>query len=116
LEGLQSQLEAARKEVEDLQASVAAAVKLRDEARGQLLAERSEEAAARAGESRIAASHRELQEMWKGVADELKESIKVSGAFLKVACCGRWAGYVVMSVRAIRTSRAAGSMERGADG
>jgi hypothetical protein len=51
---MQLQLEAARKEVAQAQA-----------------------AALRAEEGRIASSHRELQEAWKGMVDELKEQLKV---------------------------------------
>jgi hypothetical protein len=46
-------------------------------ARREAEAERSQAAAARAEDQRIASSHQELQAAWKGMVDELKEQLKV---------------------------------------
>jgi hypothetical protein len=67
---MQLQLEATRREVAQLRANQ----RHPEETCGQAAAER---AAARAEDQRIASGHRELQEAWKGVVDELKEQLKV---------------------------------------
>jgi hypothetical protein len=74
---MQLHLEAARKEVAQLQTGLAATQRQREEACVQLVAERAQAAALRAEEGRIASSHRELQEAWKDMVDELKEQLKV---------------------------------------
>jgi chromosome segregation ATPase len=76
---VQRQLEAARHAVADLRARNAAAARLRDNALEQLAAERAHNAALRAEEQRVAAGHKELQEAWKGMVDDLKEQLKVRG-------------------------------------
>jgi chromosome segregation ATPase len=79
LQVLQIELEATRREVAHLQAALAASERQREEVAGQLAAERAQAAAQRAQESSIASSHRELQEAWKGMVDELKAQLKVRG-------------------------------------
>jgi hypothetical protein len=80
---LQLQLEAARKEVAQLRARLAAAAeRAPEESWGLLAAERDRQAAAlRAEDQRIASGNQGLQAAWKGMVDELKEQ-------LKVRCCG----------------------------
>jgi chromosome segregation ATPase len=74
---MQLQLGATRREVAQLQASLASTERQHEEACGQLVAERARAAALRAEDQRIASSHRELQEAWKGMVDELKAQLKV---------------------------------------
>jgi hypothetical protein len=69
---MQLQLEATRREVTQLQANQ----RQPEVACGLSAAER---AAARAEDQRIASSHRELQEAWKGMVAEMKEQLKVRG-------------------------------------
>jgi septal ring factor EnvC (AmiA/AmiB activator) len=86
LDSLQGQLEAARQEVAHLHAALAASERQRDEVAGQLAAERAQAAALRAQEGSIASGHQELQEAWRGMVEELRAQLKVSGG-CSVACC-----------------------------
>jgi predicted RNase H-like nuclease (RuvC/YqgF family) len=79
LAGMQLQLEATRREVAQLRANQ----RQPEETCGQAAAER---AAARAEDQRIASGHRELQEAWKGMVDELKEQLKVIRDTANAAC------------------------------
>jgi hypothetical protein len=77
LQALQGELEAARREVAHLQAALAASERGQEEVAGQLAAERARAAALRAEEGSIASSHRELQEAWRGMVEELRAQLKV---------------------------------------
>jgi hypothetical protein len=72
--------------VAHLQAELAASERQPAEAAGQLAARRARAAPQRAQESSIASSHRELQEAWKGMVDELKAQLKVRGGCYWQVC------------------------------
>jgi hypothetical protein len=80
--------------VAHLQAALAASERQREEVAGQLAAERAQASALRAQEGSIASRHRELQEAWKGMVDELRAQLKVGGWLLCVVVCqlSVWSG------------------------
>jgi hypothetical protein len=74
---MQLQMDAMKKEMAQLQATRAPTEQQPEVAAGQLAPEGGLAAALRAEDQRIAGGHRELQEAWKGMVDELKEQLKV---------------------------------------
>jgi hypothetical protein len=83
---LRRQLEAGRREVAGLHARLADVERQRDNAREQLAVERALRVQQAAESSGAAARNQQLEESWKGLADELKQQLKVRDEPWLICC------------------------------